>query len=198
MENRMVDDKKAQASLQIGANSLKVEGAEDFVEQMVERLGLVDLVAQLDFSSGGPVASSPPHLAVDAQASAGLLPRPDEVAKSALADFDEVYVETDGGFSIIADVEENTIAKTARNYILLHLYGCYLLGRTEVGDDELRSVCVQHACYDPGNFAHHVKGLGSKVHRIGNARTYSLKLTAPGIRASRQFAEETQKRAMSS
>jgi hypothetical protein len=198
MENRMADDMKAQASLQIGTNTLKLQGTEAFVEQMVERLGLVDLVAQLDFSTKGDEASGSPRLSVDAQATAGMLPKPEEASKSALGEFDEVYVETDGGFSIIADVEENTIAKTARNYILLHLYGSYLLGRMEVGDDELRSVCVRHACYDPGNFAHHVKGLGSKVHRIGNARTYSLKLTAPGIRASRQFAEETQKRAMGS
>lgn len=194
----MADETKAQASLQIGSNTLKIEGSEPFVEQMVERLGLIDLIATLNFSAVSVATEPQVRVASEANAAVGMLSGPSASSISPLAEFDEVFIETDGGFSIIADVEENTIAKTARNYILLYLYGAYLLGRTEVGDDELRSVCVRHHCYDPGNFAHHVKGLGSKVHRIGNARTYSLKLTAPGIRASRQFAEDTQKRAMGS
>jgi hypothetical protein len=194
----MAEETKAQASLQIGANSLKIEGSEPFVEQMVERLGLVDLVSQINFSSEHIALSLMQPVEAPPVGSTAMLPRPVEMERSALSEFDEVYIETDSGFGIIAYVEENTIAKTARNYIMLHLYGAYLLNRTEVGDDELRGVCTQHACYDPGNFAHHVKGLGSKVHRIGNARTYSLKLTAPGIRAARQFAEQTQKRAMGS
>ncbi|MCP5395613.1 MAG: hypothetical protein H6918_02575 [Sphingomonadaceae bacterium] len=192
----MQDESTAKASLKIGANSLQIEGGEEFVERLVEKLGIVELMGQIDFSAAKAVASANSVANAPSAGDANLLPAP-ENSNSVLEEFDEVYAETDTGFTIIADAEENTIAKTARNYILLHLYGSYLLEKTEVSDDELRQVCITHACYDPGNFAHHVKGLGSKVIRLGGSRTYSLKLTAPGIRAAKQYALDVQKRAMS-
>jgi hypothetical protein len=188
-----MDEKMNLAKLSYGAGGLLIEGSESFVEEMVDRLEVAEWIHAQGNSFSN--ASKPSEEAAAEDGHAPQLPAP--ALASPLETFDHVYVVTDEGFSIIADVDENTIAKSARNYILLHLYGAYLTDRTEVGDDELRELCTNHACYDPGNFAQHVKGLGSKVHRIGSPRSYSLKLTAPGIRHARQFTEDTQKRAMS-
>lgn len=179
------------AKFRYGPAGLEIEGSEDFVEMLIERLDVADLIQ----SEGVSLARQSDAEESDDNRGPALLTGPDTT--SPLAEFDEVYAESGDGFSIIADVDDNTIAKSARNYILLHLYGAYLLGRTEIGDDELRAVCTTHACYDPGNFAHHVKGMGSKVIRVGSSRSYSLKLTAPGIRHSKQFAQDAQKRAIS-
>lgn len=183
-------DNDMKAVFRYGPSGLEIEGSEDFVEMLIERLEVAEMIQSKGLITAGTAAlegeeDGDEHV---------MLPGPEKTSN--FAEFDEVYAEAGDSFTIIADVDENTIAKSARNYMLLHLYGAYLLGRTEIGDDELRAVCTDHACYDPGNFAHHVKGMGSKVVRIGTSRSYNLKLTAPGIRHAKKFAEETQKRAM--
>lgn len=192
----MRDDSESRASVRIERDSVTVEGREDFVERLVEKLGLESLVDQIDFSVSGrkPAEVHPNESNESGETGERLLPAP-STDSDVFESFDEVYINNGEGFNIIADVEENTIAKTARNYILLHLYGAYLCDELEVSDDDLRALCISHACYDPGNFAQHVKGLGSKVIRLGTPRSYRLKLTAPGIRAAKQFALDTQKKA---
>ncbi|WP_417620908.1 hypothetical protein [Parasphingorhabdus sp.] len=173
----------------LSKNELRIEGREAFVESLIENLNLADLVAKMDFATlpdknlDEPVNGDQEKLL--------MLPSSNDL----FAEYDEVYAETSDGFKIIANVEENTIANTARNVMLLQLYGLHLMGRADTTDDELRAVCEYHACYDPGNFSYHVKGLGSKVVRSGSSRSYTLKLTAPGLRAGKQFALEIQKRA---
>lgn len=189
----MDERSKDNARLRISFESVEIEGAEEFVERLAEKLGLTKLIDRIEAVSGNAEESNEKQK--EEPNCMAVLPSPPS-RESPLETFDEVYAETDSGFTIIADVEENTIAKTARNYILLHLYGAYLTGRLEVSDDEIRDICQTHACYDPGNFASHVKGLGSKVIRSGGARSYTLKLTAPGIRAGKQYASDVQKRAM--
>jgi hypothetical protein len=179
------DGAENQTVIEIGEGVLRVEGSQSFVESIIADLDLKQFLksgAGMQAKAENFIEAEQPRQ-IESSATSG---------DSDLDAFDEVFAPTADGFQIIADVSENTTAKTARNVILLHLFGLQMTGVNEATDDDLRDVCLYHGCYDAGNFATHVKGMGNRITKSGSSRSYTVKLTAPGLRAAREFAQRIQ------
>lgn len=118
-------------------------------------------------------------------------------APSGLAKFPDVFDTRGDDVAVIADTKQSSVAATARMTMLLYLLGRKLIGKNETTDDELRSLCEEHACYDSKNFASHIDGLKGKIIQDGSSRKFSAKLTVPGEREAKAIAEKIQNDATS-
>lgn len=186
-EKDSIDENMRQTVFHISSGELRVEGSRAFVEKVIEGLDLNEILNRPSASTTDAEKPVQRNLS---------LPPPGDSDASGEDDLfgklDNVFSETPDGFQVIANVEEATVAKTARNVILLHLFGLHLTGRGEATDDELRQICEHHGCYDSKNFASHIKGMGNKITQTGSARSYTVRLTAPGIRFGKEMANRLQ------
>ena len=102
--------------------------------------------------------------------------------------YENVFALHNDKLKVIADLPSSSKAETTRVASQALLYGEYLRGNESVSAESIKVVCLDHGCYDPKNFASHLKSLKSKVVMDPKpGGDYSVKLTAPGRKAAQEL-----------
>lgn len=167
--------------LQRGSAIVSAEGTQEFVDATVEKWGhLLEL--------GQP--PEPPGENGGADSTKATQSTSDSTAK-----FENVFDVHDGRLKIIQNMPGGSKAEKTRNTALTLLYGEYLSGNETISAEQLKGSCIDQGCYDPSNFASHLKGLKERV--VLNPKPggdYTIKLTAPGRRAAHELVTELNSR----
>ncbi len=163
--------------LQRGSVIVSAEGAEDFVNATIEKWGHL-----LEF--GGATEAPGREGRADPK-------RATQSNTDPAAEYENVFDVHDGRLKIIQSMPGSSKAEKTRNTALTLLYGEFLSGNETISAEQLKGACVDQGCYDPSNFASHLKGLKERV--VLNPKPggdYTIKLTAPGRRAAQELVAE--------
>ena len=105
--------------------------------------------------------------------------------------YENVFALHNEKLKVIADLPSSSKAETTRVASQVLLYGEYLRGNESVSAESIKTVCLDHGCYDSKNFASHLKSLKSKVVMDPKpGGDYSVKLTAPGRKAAQELVSQ--------
>ncbi len=168
---------QSKGTLQNGMSIVSAEGTEDFGNaRIAEWKHLVD---------AAPVKKT------SNQAESGAGVEAPQSSESSIAIYENVFDTHDGRLKIIQNMPGGSKAEKTRNTALTLLFGEYLTGNELITAEQLKSSCIDQGCYDPSNFASHLKSLKEKV--VLNPKPggdYTIKLTAPGRRTAKDLVTE--------
>ena len=170
-----------EAEVQIDASKglLIVKGDQAFVSETLEKFRSV-------FEK--PVAA---QIQADSQEK---LVSPAKPASSgdSLSEYPNLFDVDGENISILVGPPGNNITTQARALILLFLFARHRLGLEPTGADLIKEQCKSHACFDPKNFASHLKSQKSFITVTGSNSALMARLTVPGRKAGEELAQKLQ------
>lgn len=176
-------------------DTIEISGSEEFVSRQIE-LFKDSIVARLE----KPVANNnslqrersvlyldPPNNKV-AQDIIEFVAK-DETPNSSM-NFDNVFVITGQGLSIIADVPGSSTAQKMINLILIYMYAKHKTGVEEVPFKELRDMCEKYGEIDKPNFSKILNSNRKFFLTTGESKNQFARLIRPGIKAAESLIFE--------
>ena len=172
----------AEAEVQIDASKgfLMVKGDQAFVAETLEKYKFV-------FESIPKVPAKPTADSASADSAKLKSNNP-----ASLDNFSNVFDVEGEAVSILVTPPGNTMAAQARALILLFLYARHKMGLEPVTAELIKEQCKAHACFDPKNFAGHLKSQKSLVTVTGANSSMTARLTVPGRKAAEELAQKFQ------
>lgn len=168
--------------LEHAGNVVAAEGEAEFVKDFINEwkhlLGATSEASIPKHSQENPPSSK--HVSTNIKGGQS----PDEA-------YENVFALHNDKLKVIADLPSSSKAETTRVASQALLYGEYLRGNESVSAESIKAVCLDHGCYDPKNFASHLKSLKSRIVMDPKpGGDYSVKLTAPGRKAAQELVSQ--------
>jgi len=172
----------AEAEVEIDASrgSLLVKGDQAFVAETLEKYKFI-------FENTPKAVAKPVDASVNAAS-----PAAKPAGDNGLGSFSNVFDIEGDAVAILVAPPGNNITAQARALILLFLYARYKMNLEPTSADLIKEQCKAHACFDPKNFAGHLKSQKSLVTVTGANSSMTARLTVPGRKAAEELANKLQ------
>lgn len=172
----------ADVEVQIDASrgAITVRGEHSFVNDILEKYKFV-------FENAPKTSRTSAHSGETTEPS-----KSSAASNGMLYDLDNVYDIEGDAVSILVAPLGGSLATQARAIILLYLYARYKVGTEPTSADLIKEQCKAHACFDPKNFASHLKSQKSYVTITGGNSSTTARLTVPGRKAALEMAQKLQ------
>lgn len=175
------------AKFSLSDGRIEIEGSESFVAGQLEKLEplLKTMFEHRPLSSPLTSAATGSTSTTSAAVDAG----------NGLGDFLNVFALADGKVQILKTLPGSGKANKAFNAALLVAFANELKGTKSTLVEEVRAICISHACYDQANFSKTFRGTNGKESFTvsGNGGAQSIALTHPGKTKAKLIADSLNK-----
>lgn len=163
-------EKEAQISISIRDGKIEVSGSETFVREQIEAFKEI-ILKTLSTVPPEPVLPQPPIVGG---------PTPVAPIGGPTSEYQNVLAFDGDQVKILKAIPGKNKAEKTVNAALIYLHGKSLKGEESATFKEIRKVCEEHACLDPGNFSGTMKEHKELFLVTGSGKSQVVKLTHPG------------------